>query len=404
MKTSVRAALVSAGLLLALTGCTNASFSPETLVNDLRVLSIQVEPPEVGPGENAKLSILKTDQTGVVSSLIWVGCEPDPQDLGRSACNDAAILLRPTEIVNYPPGLQLLGFGLTAQYRSTATVFDVLPADSLIRRTGTVGQVLGLVIGEEVDPLAEGEKLRGYFARIEAKETPVVVSLTRVLVSEKPAAQRNKNPGIVDLFVDGAKHPRGGRIPVKAGARLALTVQVPDDVRQMYVEPQPTGDVQKVETVVGAWYSSGGRFSRERFDVTTTDATTFIAPGSAEFPDDPVPDRRTGTVWLVVRDDRGGQSFDRYPFFVCDPSLPNPTVTSIAPPTTPDGQVIVTGENLNAALDVVVGDVALGRGSYNSAMSTFVGDAPALPSGSYAVKVRGRNCNDADTGLRYVVP
>lgn len=91
-ETSVRAALVSAGLLLALTGCTNASFSPETLVNDLRVLSIQVEPPEVGPGENAKLSILKTDQTGVVSSSIWVGCEPDPQDLGRSACNDAAIL------------------------------------------------------------------------------------------------------------------------------------------------------------------------------------------------------------------------------------------------------------------------------------------------------------------------
>lgn len=43
--------------------------------------------------------------------------------------------------MNYPPGLQLLGFGLTAQYRSTATVFDVLPADSLNRRTGTVGAI-----------------------------------------------------------------------------------------------------------------------------------------------------------------------------------------------------------------------------------------------------------------------
>lgn len=391
-------------LALALSACTNARFSPETLVKDLRVLSIQAEPPEVGPGELSRLSILKSDIPGQVTSLIWVGCEPDPQDLGRSACNDASILLRPTEIVDYPPGLQLLGFGLTAQYKSTTTVFDVLPADSLIRRTGSVGQVMGLVIGEEVDPLATGDKLRGYFARIEAKETPVVVALTRVLVSEKPPAQRNKNPGILDLFVDGARHPKGGRIPVKAGAQVALTVEVPADVRQTYVEPLPSGDVERTETVVGAWYSSAGRFSRERFDATVRDETTFIAPGSPDFPEDPVPERRAGTIWLVVRDSRGGQSFDRYPFFVCDEALPNPVVRGITPPATPDGQVVVTGDDLSAALDVVVGDVALGRGTANASAGTFVGDAPALPPGSYPVRVRGRNCRDADTGLRYVVP
>jgi hypothetical protein len=386
--------------------CTNATFPPETLVGDLRVLSIASEPPEVGPGELSRLSVLKTEpaKAGAPSTVIWVGCEPDPQDLGRSACNDASILLRPTQITDYPPGLQLLGFGLSAGYRSTTTVFDVLPADSALRRSGSVGQVLGLVIGEDVDPLATGDRLREYFARIERKETPVVVSLTRVLVSEKPADQRNKNPGIVDLFVGGARHPKNGRIPVKAGARVALTVSVPPDVRQTYVEPQPSGDVTKTETVVGAWYSSAGRFSRERFDVTSEDATSFTAPGSTEFPEDVVPEKRTGTIWLVVRDNRGGQAFDRYPFFVCDPALPNPTVTSVTPPATPDGQVVVTGENLNAVLDVVVGDVALGRGSFNASQGTFVGDVPGLGAGSYAVKVRGRNCNDADTGLRYVVP
>lgn len=399
----VRGALV---FFLVGSACTNATFPPETLVGDLRVLSIASEPPEVGPGETSRLSMLKTDpaKAGAVSTVIWVGCEPDPQDLGRSACNDASILLRPTQITDYPPGLQLLGFGLSAQYRSTATVFDVLAQDSPIRRAGSVGQVLGLVIGEEVDPLATGDQLREYFARIERKETPVVVSLTRVLVSEKPPEQRNRNPGIVDLLVDGVRHPKNGRLPVKAGGRLALTVGVPDDVRQSYVEARPSGDVTLTETVVGAWYSSGGRFSRERFDVTSDDATTFIAPGSTEFPEDPVPERRTGTIWLVVRDNRGGQAFDRYPFFVCDPSLPNPSVTGIAPPATPDGQVVVTGESLSATLDVVVGDVALNRGSFNASAGTFVGDAPALAAGSYAVKVRGRNCNDADTGLRYVVP
>lgn len=391
---------------MLVTACTNAQFAPETLVRDLRVLSISADPPEVAPGEPSKLSLLKSDPAapGAATTVIWVGCEPDPQDLGKSACNDASILLRPTQITDYPPGLELLGFGLSAQYRSTSGVFDVLAKDDAIRRSGSVGQVLGLVIGEEVDPLATGDKLREYFARIERKETPVVVSLTRVLVSEKPAEQRNQNPGIVDLLVGGVKHPKNGRLPVKAGSRTELTVSVPPDVRQTYVEVQPSGEVTKTETVVGAWYSTAGRFSRERFDATSNDATTFIAPGSTDFPEDPVPERRTGVVWLVVRDDRGGQSFDRYPFFVCDESLPNPVVRSITPPASPGGQVVVEGENLSGVLDVVVGEAALARGAYSSALGNFQGEAPALAPGSYAVTVRGRNCKDADTGLRYVVP
>jgi hypothetical protein len=394
------------GLTVVLvTACTDAKFAPETLVKDLRVLSVQAEPPEVGPGELSRLSVLKSDAApGIPTSVIWVGCEPDPQDLGQSACNDAEILLRPTQITDYPPGLQLLGFGLSAGYSSTRGVFDVLAADDPIRAAGSVGQVLSLVIGEDVDPLAMGDKLRGYFERIEQKQTQVVVALTRVLVSEKPPAERNRNPGIVSLSVEGALHPKNGRVGALPGQRVALSVAVPDDVRQTYTVRLATGDVTRTEKVVGAWYSSHGRFTAERFDTETGESVGFIAPGSMEFPDDPVPERRQGTLWLVVRDDRGGQSFERYPFFVCDPSLPNPVVQAVMPPVTPDGQVVVTGENLSAVLDVVVGDAALARGSFNAASQTYVGDAPALPSGSYPVTVRGRNCGQQTTTLRYVVP
>jgi hypothetical protein len=392
-------------VVVLVTACTDATFAPETLVQDLRVLSIQAEPPEVGPGEVSRLSVLRSDAApGVPTSVIWVGCEPDPQDLGQSACNDAEILLRPTQITDYPPGLQLLGFGLSAGYRSTTGVFDVLPPADPIRAAGSVGQVLSLVIGEDVDPLATGDKLRGYFERIEQKVTPVVVALTRVLVSEKPPGERNRNPGIVSLSVEGAPHPRNGRVGVLPGQRVSLQVAVPDDVRQTYTLRLSSGDVTRTEKVVGAWYSSHGRFTAERFDTETGEAVGFIAPGSMEFPDDPVPERRQGTLWLVVRDDRGGQSFERYPFFVCDPSLPNPVVQSITPPATTDGQVVVMGENLSAVLDIVVGDAALGRGSFNAGSQTYVGDAPTLTSGSYAVTVRGRNCGQQTTALRYVVP
>ncbi len=382
-------------------GCTNARFDPETLVKDLRVLAITAEPPEVGPGEPTRLSVLKTDPAvpGAVSTVLWVGCEPDPQDLGRSACNDASILLRPTQITDYPPGLQLLGFGLSSTYQSTRGVFDVLAADSPVRRAGSVGQVLSLVVGEEVDPLATDAKLKEYFARIERKETSVVVALTRVLVSQKPPEQRNRNPGIVNLVVDGAVHPLNGRVPVKPGAKVSLSVQVPESSRDTYVEEQPSGPVTKTEALVGSWYSSAGRFSAARFDTSTSERVTFFAPGSTEFPEDPVPANRTGTMWLVVRDDRGGQAFARYPFFVCDPALPNPVVTGV---TASGNEVVVTGQNLNAALDVVVGDAAIARGVATAA--GYVGDAPALAAGSYPVKVRGRNCNETDTGLRFTVP
>jgi len=173
-------------------------------------------------------------------------------------------------------------------------------------------------------------------------------------------------------------------------------------VFEPFTAQTPSGAEARTERVCIAWYSTAGRFSEERTALREGVKTKYTAPGAKPF--DPVPERRTGTIWLVVRDNRGGQAFDRYPFFVCDPSLPNPSVTGIAPPATPDGQVVVTGENLSATLDVVVGDVALNRGSFNASAGTFVGDAPALAAGSYAVKVRGRNCNDADTGLRYVVP
>ena len=100
-----------AAVTLALSAC-GTQFKPETLVETLRVLSVQADPPEIHPGESTNLSILWGDPSrpGGTTTIIWVGCDPDPQDLGRSACNDATILMKPTQITNYPPGLKLLAF------------------------------------------------------------------------------------------------------------------------------------------------------------------------------------------------------------------------------------------------------------------------------------------------------
>lgn len=397
---SARGLVVITGLLTV--GC-GASFPPETLVDSLRVLAVTAEPPEVAPGEPANLSVLYSDpsRVGGASTVLWVGCEPDPQDLGRSPCNDATILLQPTKISDYPQGLQLLGFGPRASYKSTAGVFDVLEPANPIRRSGSIGQVMALVVGEEVDPGATSEKLRGYFERIEKHETQAVVALTRILVSEKPQAERNLNPTLGRLEVNGQPLPVGARLAVQAGAVVELSMKIDAAAAQTYVEQQPTGPVTKTEKVVGAWYSTRGRFDRERFDVAGAPITHFTAPGSTQFPDDTVPERRTGSVWLVVRDDRGGQAFATYPFFVCDPSAPKPTISQAS---VSGGSVIVSGERLEGLLDVMVGDAALLRGAYDSVRQAFVGDLPPGLSGQQPVTARTRGCELLSPPLRVQLP
>jgi hypothetical protein len=139
-------------------------------------------------------------------------------------------------------------------------------------------------------------------------------------------------------------------------------------------------------------------------DLDANQHSVFTAPGSSKVPDDPIPAHRTGVVWAVLRDSRGGQVSDQVPFFICDDSLPKPKVSSITPPANPGDHVVVKGTNLSSALDVVIGASAIQHGSYNTATDSFLGDPPALDAGTYPVTVRGKECSSADTGLTYTVP
>lgn len=389
--------------LLLFTGC-GVQFTPETLINSLRVMAVHAEPPEVAPTETTRLEVLYSDPSriGLPNTIIWVGCEPDPLDMNRSACNDASILIKPSLITEYPPGLTLLGFGPRAMYATKPNPFGMLAPEDPIRKNGSVAVVMSIVVGENVDVSAMGDELNAVFRRIENKETPAAIALTRVLVSEKTEG-RNQNPTISNLTFDGENLPIGARLQVNAGQKVTLGVAVPESAREVYFEQQPSGPVEKREVVVGAWYSIGGRFSQERFDVSASDTTIFTAPGSPEFPEDPVPERRSGQLWLVVRDNRGAQAWEQFRYWVCDESLPSATVTGIQAPSSADDPIVVTGTNMNRALDVVIGGRALTNGTYSGARDAFVGYLSGLPPGTYPVQLRGQNCVNADTGLTYTV-
>lgn len=383
-----------------------ATFTPETLVNSLRVLSVTAEPPEVKPGEPSQLAALWGDPSriGEVSTPIWVGCDPDPLDLGRSPCNDASFLIQPTKITSAPEGMRILGLGVdTVAYTPAATTFDVLDAGNPIRESGSVGQVIVIVIGEDVASNLEGDKLTQLLQRVQDRTTPAAIAITRVLVSEKSTESRNHNPTITSLTFNGVEVPRGAKLQVHAGEEISLGADIPASARETYVEQQPSGPVTKTEQVIGAWYSIGGRFSQERFDLAEVTPTTFYAPGGTKFPDDPVPAKRIGQLWLVVRDNRGAQAYAQFRYWVCDEST-TPTVTSITPPASASDFVQVSGSHLGNVLDIVIGDTALINGAYSSTNDTYLGTQPTLPSGTYPVKLRSKNCENVDTGLTYTVP
>jgi len=393
----VRAAFTS---LVFLCAC-GAQLKPETLVDKLRVLSIVADPPEVKPGQSTQLSALLLDPSGARTTVIWVGCEPDPFGLGRSACNDTSALLQPTSFTTFPEGVKILGIGNRASYASAPTLFDPIPVDDSNRFNGVVGPVLAVVIGEEIDPTSTNEELRDLFRRIETQTVKSVFALSRITVSERDPA--NENPRLEGVDVDGVALPKNATLQVHAGQQVALHVRA--GVGETYTLQLPEGRQERTEQLVAAWYSTGGRFSQERLDVASGPDTIFLAPGAPDLPEDPVPQRRFGTVWAVLRDGRGGQSFSTLPFFVCDDTLPEPQPAQVTAPASSTDPVSVKGTGMSSALDVVVGGIALSRGFYSPAQDAFLGDLPPeLAAGTYPVSVRTKRCTTVDTGLTLTVP
>lgn len=393
----VKRASVIAALLVA--ACT-PPWSPATVVEDLRVLAVKASPPEVKPGQPAQIEALLLDPSrpGEKSSTLWFGCAPDPFNLGRGPCSQTTALGDPSALFgsgSLPEGVSIIGFNDRAAYGAPKGLFDVLSADDPVRQSGTVGQVIGLSVAEDVPITSTPEQLRDVFARVQDKSLKSLLTIFRVRVSENAAP--NRNPEIDWFGVDGQPHPVGGTVTVKPAQKVSLRIGATPESFETYQQASPsTGELQdKVEQVVVAWYSSFGRFEPDRLSLTSDVPEVFTAPGDPETPEDPVPQNRNGTIWAVARDSRGGVGWASFPLLVCDVSLPAPVVTGIS---LRGAELTARGEQLSSLLELVVGNVAV-PGGYSPSRNEWVGQLPALvPAGTWPVTVIGRECSRAEAG------
>lgn len=386
--------------LLALAGC-DFGFRPETLVDDMRLLGIRAEPADLAPGETARLDALVVDPSrpGQANTVLWLGCDPDPFNLNRSACSDFTVLADAGNLFSpspdggmLPEGVHVIGFDENAAYAASPDVFHALDAGDERRLTGTVGQALAFAVAEEVSPTATEEELKALFARVQSREVKSVIALFRLHISESP--ERNHNPALSTLFVAREAWPKGAHVTVLPGEKVELDGDALDSDFEPFTNPTPSGVENKTERILMAWYSTAGRFSEERTAMREDVKTVFTAPGGDD-PKDPVPAGREGTLFVVLRDTRGGQSWEEVPFYVCDAARPAPRVTQVTWPSSATDPVVLTGTNLEQLLDVVVDGVALENGAYSPASGTWRGFLPAgvevgSPRGSFLTRACGR--------------
>jgi hypothetical protein len=407
--------------LLAL-GC-GKSFTPDSVVNGFRILAVQAEPPEIQPSQTTTLSALIVDPTrpGQNNTVIWLSCDPDPFDLGRSACNELGNLNSASALLSFvdggqlalPPGIKVGNWndetgGFSSPYTAPddAKVFDpgtILPGDPR-RQIGTIADMLVITAAGDLPLLASADEKNAFFTEVEDALIPAVLVIDRVIVSDNP--NPNHNPVFGDLLFSGTAIPDGGTFRIGAGMDGGIELTAPDSSFETFTEIEPDGTtLTKQEGLIAAYYSTTGSLSQDRIALRSGFPETFTAPAGTDA--DPLPDKRLGTMWIVLRDTRGGLSWNTWPMFICDPTLPAPSFTALDPPTgRADGTTTmgVQGQNISNVLDLLVGGVALRQAAFSPVVQEFTGLVPPLPSGSYPVTVRGKDCQDYNTGLSYVVP
>jgi hypothetical protein len=390
------------GFLLALFAC-DFGFRPETLVENMRVLGVRADPADLAPGETARLEALVLDPSrpGKKSSVLWLGCAPDPFNLNRSACSDVETLSNAAALFStgarpdggvLPAGVRVIGFNENASYTASPHVFDALSPGDPRRVTGTVGQALLLAVAEEVPPTATEAELQDVFGRVADGGTRAITALFRVRISESP--ERNTNPTLSSFSVAHEAWPRGAHVTVLPGEPVELDADAPDAAFERFTNPTPSGVEEKTERILAAWYSTSGRFTEARTALRERVKTVFTAPGG-EDETDAVPKSRTGFIYVVLRDTRGGQSWTQVPFYVCDAARPAPSITRVDWPATVADPVVLHGAQLEQVLDVIVDDVALEDGAYSPTSDTWRGYLPrgvdvGVPRGRYTTRACGR--------------
>lgn len=267
MRPAAQLTLVAGGMLWALTACSSGP-NEATLLDELRIISTVVEPPEVGPGESVQVqsTVVDPEQAGY-ELLVWActptgdGCLEDALPLDQRLAlpgDDPATFAVPAVPLPEDSELPLLLWSLACEPNLCPVIDDARAA---------------LASEGELPPA-----LRNPYDMLQALPLLGVSLASRTLtVSDRPEAERNHNPV---LTVDEAPPDR-----LAPEAEAVFTVRIDDDTDE--------------DELLTLGLTTAGGFSSPFYAVDQGEAElTYFAPAD---PDDAL-------LFILVEDGLGGSA------------------------------------------------------------------------------------------------
>jgi hypothetical protein len=307
------------GAIVAWCGaCQEIDFESPEEISKLRPLGVQLEPAEGGPGEivTARLLLASPDPEAEAQARVrWELCAFSGGRDEFFACP------------SLPDGTSLgieLGEGM-----EVAIDLAVLEAFGVTARA-LCDQIGDLTLPDFIE--LPGCR-RGYDATLrytitEADGTERVGIRTLPLLFDEEAERedRNRNPALLGLLVDGEPHdPNEERvIDLSEGTRLSLQALVNTDDAQSYTFPDPANPSERLpalrEQYQIAWHTTHGSFRNGR----TFFAEGVAPPAELQMNQLRLAQRRAAQpgdlvrVWVVLRDDRGGVDWGEWRFRIAE--------------------------------------------------------------------------------------
>lgn len=331
-------------------GCDN-DIDSDTLVRELRVLSLRVGAPtpgspaeaqaEVKPGPGGLDLVFTSDHidlTANVAAPTGVGrrfAAPRPLTYEWYLCVGPASLFNPGTLDpgcrKWLPGdpdpmkntsLRYLGGGQNFSL-PTAVLKDVVGGVLQLLLTGGSGGGGPVMIPDKpisilLPVIMRVRAQNGDPNDIRDSEVGVTYLRTWIALPGMTLPTVNHNPSLADLVAstdpDATKKPllpctaaSCPRNPVKRAVDLFLVGASQAGSVETYTPVDDTGRGPRQEALRYSWFATDGNFTRERTGDTQPD-TTWNSDDKR-----PPPDGTTqGTIWLVVQDERGGGDFARY--------------------------------------------------------------------------------------------
>ncbi|MCB9745864.1 MAG: hypothetical protein H6741_11170 [Alphaproteobacteria bacterium] len=272
-------------ILLLLTGCLTQSLSPSWFLDRTRILAVAAEPAEPAPGDTVSFQslVFDPDQDPLV---LWAGCVLEDSDSFGCDEEDAGLLgFEPL----FPPSLSV----------PEDLLADLTPEEQLEGKN----YILTLsALAEDVD-ISDPESI--------TEDDILEVAYKRLPVSTAEAP--NHNPGLTGrvLVDDELWVNPSDTLVVLHGQSYDIDPELTEDAVETYAYVNSDGvEEQRVEEPYFTFYATDGTMV-EPFtlyaeddgdpDTPSHSAATWTAPVDPVSPE--------VTLWIVVRDRRGGMAW-----------------------------------------------------------------------------------------------